>query len=309
MKLLSFFLALVAVPLLAQQPSVQKIDNAVKLVAPKGLYPLPPVSGVACGLIDNQGNVVYTGKAGAQSIALVAGTSAVLTYQNGVVSNTLTPAQAETVTANTAYPGPVKGNLYSLIVTTSGTSSYTLTFSTGINAKGNLVTGIVSGVTYTILYVFDGTNFDEVSRTQTGSGAGSTVITAPATTMALTAAQSGSTILLATAAGTTVTLPAPVAGLKYTFIVTVTVTSNSDKILTDASSTFLQGETALFISGGAANNYIYNGTSARSVNLNGTTTGGILGTQIMVECINGTQWQTQGQLIGSGTIATPVGTS
>jgi len=76
---------------------------------------------------------------------------------------TLTPAQAETINAVTT--GAVAGRTYTLVVTTSGTSSYTLTFSTNFKTTGTLATGTTSAKVFVITFIFDGTNFNEVSRT------------------------------------------------------------------------------------------------------------------------------------------------
>lgn len=129
-------------------------------------------------------------------------------------------------------------------------------------------------------------------------------------TYAPTAAQSGGTFLLNRAAGTVVTLPPPVAGLRYTFIVLTSVTSNSYKVITSAGTVFLQGTilvtkasdgTTLAVFGDAATHI--------AVTMNGTTTGGLVGTRLTFECLNGTEWEVTGTDNGSGTIATPFATS
>jgi hypothetical protein len=74
---------------------------------------------------------------------------------------TLTPGQAETITVTGGVPGQ---DLY-LAITTSGTSSYTLTFSTGFYAAGTLSTGSVSAKQFMLHFVNVGGTFTEVSRT------------------------------------------------------------------------------------------------------------------------------------------------
>lgn len=76
---------------------------------------------------------------------------------------TLTPAEAETINAVTT--GAIAGRTYTLVITTSGTSSYTLTFSTNFKVTGTLATGTSSAKVFVITFIFDGTNFNEVSRT------------------------------------------------------------------------------------------------------------------------------------------------
>jgi hypothetical protein len=74
---------------------------------------------------------------------------------------TLTPNISQTLNAT----GGIAGGYYSFIFTTSGTTSYTLTFGTNFKTAGTLSTGIVSGKVYVITFICDGTTFYEVSRT------------------------------------------------------------------------------------------------------------------------------------------------
>jgi hypothetical protein len=121
---------------------------------------------------------------------------------------------------------------------------------------------------------------------------------------------SGSTFLLSRAAGTTITLPAPVPGTNYSFVVITAVTSNSYKIITDAGTTFMQGiDTIGFSTLGSIENFQGNGTSHISFNMNGTTTGGLIGTQVDCLCITSTLWQVNANNFGSGTLATSFATT
>ena len=74
---------------------------------------------------------------------------------------TVTPTGA--ITLNAA--SQVAGARINIVVTTSGTSSYNITFNTGFKSTGVLATGTVSGKVFTISFACDGTNFNEVSRT------------------------------------------------------------------------------------------------------------------------------------------------
>lgn len=135
----------------------------------------------------------------------------------------------------------------------------------------------------------------------TVSGSGATVT--------LTAAQSGSTILFDRAAGIVYTLPVPVVGLQYTFIVTTTITSNNAKVITDAGTTLVQGSVQEATTGAAPNTYFGNGTTHIAIVMNGTTTGGILGSEVVFTCVSATLWQVSGSVNASGTIATPFSTT
>ena len=129
---------------------------------------------------------------------------------------------------------------------------------------------------------------------------------ASGTAVVLTAAQTGSICLFDSAtAALLYTLPAPVIGLAFTFIWTVSVTSGTSKIITDAAGTFLMGPAYLGVAAGTGTTFYGNGTSHISFNANGTTTGGLLGGIAYFYCVNGTQWEVDASVEGSGTIATP----
>lgn len=118
------------------------------------------------------------------------------------------------------------------------------------------------------------------------------------------AVNSGYTYLFDTAAGITYTLPAPVVGATFTFVVTTTVTSSNHKVITSAGTVLLQGAivngtttASVFASAPAASNI--------SVTMNGTTTGGLIGTELNFRCLSATLWQVSGTNFSSGTTATP----
>ncbi len=137
------------------------------------------------------------------------------------------------------------------------------------------------------------------------SGQKSNVVSGSAATVTLTAAQSGSTVLFDSAAGIVFTLPASTVGLFFDFVTTVTITSGSATVTVPASS-FMLGAVELLTSASAVTFAAYgNGTSHVSIASNGTTTGGIKGSQYRVTCISATVWNVTGLLAGSGALATP----
>jgi len=95
-------------------------------------------------------------------------------------------------------------------------------------------------------------------------------------------------------------------GTTYTFV--ITTASAAAKVIT-AASNFLLGGVGMSTADAAASNFVANGTTIRSINLNGTTTGGIVGSCFTITAITSTQWLIQGELIGSGSLATPFATS
>lgn len=128
-------------------------------------------------------------------------------------------------------------------------------------------------------------------------------------TYAPTAAQSGSVFILSRLAGSTITLPVPVVGTIYDFSVGIINTSNSYKIITDAATTFLSGG-ILFDKALTVTRYEANGTTIRSLNFNGSTTGGAgIGDAFTLIAVSATQWSIQGMTLATGTLATPFATS
>lgn len=112
------------------------------------------------------------------------------------------------------------------------------------------------------------------------------------------------------AAGLQFTLPPPVVGMQFEFLTKVTITSNSAKVLTDAATTFMVGAAAMLNNAAASGQaFSANGTTHRSVNGNGTTTGGIIGDRIRCTAISTTLWAVDAVMVQSGTAATPFATS
>lgn len=156
-------------------------------------------------------------------------------------------------------------------------------------------------------------NFDMSGSTGTfkfptggASGGKAVTVSGSGATVTLTASQSGSTILFDRAAGIIFTLPAPSVGLRFNFIVTTTITSNNAEIDTDAGSTFLLGAPNLVVDNSATSKgFQGNGTSHVKVQMNGTTTGGIKGSYLTFDCVSATVWNVFGNVMASGTLATP----
>jgi hypothetical protein len=70
-----------------------------------------------------------------------------------------------TATGSFTTTVPVVGTLCTLIVLTSGTTSYTMTFGTGFRSTGTLATGTVTARRFVFQFVSDGTSLIEASRT------------------------------------------------------------------------------------------------------------------------------------------------
>jgi hypothetical protein len=123
----------------------------------------------------------------------------------------------------------------------------------------------------------------------------------------LVASDSGKSFLLDTAAGSIVSLPAvPIAGMKFKFIVTTAVTSNNHIIKTNDAAIFIGGGIQQFIIANAVSEgQVADAASHVTMTMNGTTTGGLLGTVVEFEAISATVWIVNGLVGSSGTLATP----
>jgi hypothetical protein len=157
-------------------------------------------------------------------------------------------------------------------------------------------------------------NFEQVSYGSENlaimRGAARQLIGDAVATRTLTAKESGSVCQFDRAAGVVYTLPAPVIGMEFEFVATVTVTSNSYKIITNSASVFLLGAVQVFtIATASAGGFAFNGTTHVACTSNGAESGGVIGSRIMVRAISSTQWVISGQLVGSGTVSTPAATS
>lgn len=78
-----------------------------------------------------------------------------------------TPTQSATL--NAPAPPPGAAQQFDLLITTSGTTSYTITFGSNFTANGVLNTGTVSGAVWTVRFISDGTTWREAWRSP-GSG-------------------------------------------------------------------------------------------------------------------------------------------
>lgn len=126
----------------------------------------------------------------------------------------------------------------------------------------------------------------------------------------LTAAMSGALCIFNTAAGYTFTLPTAAAGIWFDFVIQTTITSVGAKVLTASASEFLVG----VFTQGSDGTYVpvyraADGTTHRSWNGNGSTTGGFAGDWFRLTAISSTQWNIFGFGQANGTEATPFATS
>lgn len=132
-------------------------------------------------------------------------------------------------------------------------------------------------------------------------------------TVTLKKGQTGQRFALDRGTGTSYTLPPPVVGLNFEFLVTVLQASGTNQIITNAAGQFLLGAVQAF-SGEAVTpavnvgpyQFAANGSSHVQFRSNGTTTGGGIGTTLRFTCISSTVWFVEGiSKSPSGNMATP----
>jgi hypothetical protein len=129
-----------------------------------------------------------------------------------------------------------------------------------------------------------------------------------AATRDLTASESGDLFLMDTATGQAFTLPVGVPGMSYDFLTTVDLTSNAYAVLcnTDTAGDFLVGAVSGAIEGAATDEWHFaNGTTHLGFSANKTTTGGLIGSTLRVECVAANLWQVSGVQSCTATPATP----
>lgn len=132
------------------------------------------------------------------------------------------------------------------------------------------------------------------------------VISEGSATRTLLKEESGALCLFDSAAGVVYTLPAPVKGMQFDFSVSVSRTSNSHTIITNAGTVFLlgaymAGDAAIATSGDI---FTGNGSSHVSLVFDGDTKGGLVGGHIRCTALSATQWFVEGIAIGTGTMVT-----
>jgi len=130
-------------------------------------------------------------------------------------------------------------------------------------------------------------------------------------TRTLTAADSGTTVFLDKADGVVVTLPATAVGLHFRFVVVTSVTSNAYKVSTSVQNTEFMDGTINSLQDAAVASAVFSGDGSTHDNfsMNGTTTGGLVGTDVTFTCTAANKWTVYGNVRASGTEATPFATS
>ncbi len=183
-----------------------------------------------------------------------------------------------------------------------------VTLQSTLNVTGSIA-GPVAATTATVSSTLDVTGASTLGgavnykRQVTDTGG------AYATPIALTEAQSGRVIIVDDAAGLDFTLPALAAaqiGTHYKFIVTVSVTSNNFRVVAGSGDILYGGVVLVDFDTADANLWCpADGSNDLTMAMNGTTTGGKMGTWVEFIATSATQWFVHGVAVGDGTLATP----
>lgn len=114
----------------------------------------------------------------------------------------------------------------------------------------------------------------------------------------------GRPIVLNAAAGLTVTLPASTgSGATYEIIVGTTVSSNSYIIQVANASDVMMG--VLGIATDIAGVTVPTTSTSDTITMNGSTTGGVLGSRVLLQDVAANKWAVSGALVSTGAEATP----
>ncbi len=162
-----------------------------------------------------------------------------------------------------------------------------------------LVTGVTSGVE-----IFIKSGVLNLATAKTGRRVHAS---SPATRL-LQPSESGDLFLFDTATGQVFTLPTAVIGLKYSFLVTVALDSNAYAVLTSTSTAgdFMIGYCHNAVEGAATDEvHFADGAADLGISMNKTTTGGLVGTIIELECVSAVLWKVKATALGTGSPATP----
>lgn len=147
-------------------------------------------------------------------------------------------------------------------------------------------------------------SFDEGGVAFLAGIKGGAPVTITAATTLTVAEHKGRTIVFNDADGATVTLPtATGSGVKFRFFVGVTVTSNADVIQVAGAADVIQG--AIIVVTDTSGITVPTAATSDTITMNGTTTGGILGSWLELEDVASGVWSVRGALVSSGAEATP----
>ncbi len=133
------------------------------------------------------------------------------------------------------------------------------------------------------------------------------IVLADSTALALTVADSGSTVVFSRAGGVAVTLPsandAATVGVFYDFVVFTSVTNPNAYTITAETGVGYQdlfaGAVVSVVDAASPLVFAPNGTTNDVITMSGTTSGGIAGTELTITCVAINTWMVTGTNICS----------
>lgn len=136
------------------------------VLAPNGsaasLTTFPTLNQNTTGTASNVTGVVSFANGGISAAAATSATTGTMTVNMTTSIVTITPTGACTFNAS----GGVAGQIVTFAVTTSGTTSFVLTFGTNFRKVGTLATGTVSARFFSVTFIcINGTTWQEIART------------------------------------------------------------------------------------------------------------------------------------------------
>jgi hypothetical protein len=134
-------------------------NTLIGTLTPDGSKLLVSGNAAITSTLSVTGNITGGAQIAGKYTALSNGTTAMALATNAVAK--VTPTATATYTTTVAPAG----SRATIVVVTSGTTSYTITFGTGFKTVGTLATGTVTTKTFAIDFVSDGTSMIETSRT------------------------------------------------------------------------------------------------------------------------------------------------
>lgn len=150
------------------------------------------------------------------------------------------------------------------------------------------------------------TNKTLTAPTITNPNVTTELMTASGATETLTSADCGQTVFMDDAAGSQITLPAATgSGCWFRFIVTVAITSSTNDIIVVGNDEFIGGVTIVTEVVGQTDTFSVAITADNdTIQMDGNTEGGELGSMLFVQDAAADDWFVNGQLIGIGSTPT-----
>jgi hypothetical protein len=135
----------------------------------------------------------------------------------------------------------------------------------------------------------------------------SEIITADDETLALAAEDSGKTVVLDRAAGVAVTLPIADPGLRFKFFVKTSAATGSYVITAGKTSDLYIGSVTMVDTdtSDTHTDQVPDVSDDDALTLNGSTTGGLIGSWLELECYTLNRWFVRGVSRHTGNVATP----